>query len=222
MIEKTLLIFDIDGTLLLTKEIGDQCFIDTFEQVYQCSLGNLQWEDFTNVTDSALFIDLYHMTTDKLPLRTEIYHFKKAYYNALLSLTKTHTSSFTCVEGAKEFLQYCQLKKWPTAIATGSWREIATLKISTCNLPIFDLPIATSDDSHIRTQIITSAIEKSMLQYRISHFDQIFYFGDGIWDKKSAEALGLEFIGIDTENNGSLKKSGVVKVFRNFNELDLW
>jgi hypothetical protein len=57
-IEKTLLIFDINDTLCDTKVVGDNCFIETFEKIHQCSLQNIEWENFTNVTDTGLYEDL--------------------------------------------------------------------------------------------------------------------------------------------------------------------
>jgi hypothetical protein len=50
-------------------------------------------------------------------------------------------------------------------------------------------------------------------------FKSITYFGDGIWDFTVATELGYNFIGIDFNGNGFLKKIGVENVYRNFIEL---
>ena len=55
-----LLIFDIDGTICLTKDEGDKCFTDVFEELYNVSLADINWENFPNVTDTALYDDLYN------------------------------------------------------------------------------------------------------------------------------------------------------------------
>ena len=46
--------------------------------------------------------------------------------------------------------------------------------------------------------------------------EQIIYFGDGEWDYKTCQNLGVDFIGIDIENNGKLSKLGANVVFHDY------
>ena len=46
--------------------------------------------------------------------------------------------------------------------------------------------------------------------------EQIVYFGDGEWDYKTCQNLGITFIGIDIENDGKLSKLGANTVFRDY------
>ena len=192
------------------------CFIEVFEKLYQCNLGNIEWENFTNVTDTALYNDLYKLHFQFEPTAIEIQKFKSAYYSQLLILTKTVKDKFKLVEGANEFLSMCQQKKLPVAIATGNWLDVAYLKMKTCNLNFENIPISSTDDDYRRTEIVKTVIEKAKKYYNIKTFESITYFGDGIWDKKCCADLGINFIGIDIDNTQKLQQAGAEKVCRNF------
>jgi phosphoglycolate phosphatase-like HAD superfamily hydrolase len=213
-----LLVFDIDGTLCQTKEIGDDCFVELFEKKYQCDLTGIEWENFVNVTDTALYNDLYKMQFGSDANQMEMQVFKQAYYAALLALTKTKSECFKVVEGANDFLLYCQQNDIPIAIATGSWLDIALLKMNACGLQTQTIPISSSDDDDTRTGIVTSAIEKSEKQYHIEGFEKVIYFGDGLWDLKCCQALNIPFVGIDIDDNRKLHHAGVQYIYPNFKE----
>jgi phosphoglycolate phosphatase-like HAD superfamily hydrolase len=220
--EPTLYIFDIDGTLCNTKEIGDNCFIEVFEQMYHCQLKNIQWENFTHVTDAALYRDLYKFYFQIDPTVKETQLFKKEYYKQLYSLTQIKAQHFKLVKGANEFLLTCKQNNIPTAIATGSWLDIALLKMNACNLYFKNTPLGTSDDDYRRTGIVKSVIEKSKQFYTIDTYRNITYFGDGLWDFECCKQLNIDFIGIDIDNNGKLQNAGVKNVIANFSELIFW
>jgi phosphoglycolate phosphatase-like HAD superfamily hydrolase len=214
----TLFIFDIDGTLCETKDIGDNCFIEVFEEMYLCKLGNIQWENFTNVTDTALYNDLYKLHFDIVPTETETRRFKQEYYRQLNSLARTRPQHFKMVEGAAEF---CKQSEISIAIATGSWLDVAELKMNACKLDFDNIPISSSNDDGRRTEIVKSVIKKSKQFYAVHTFSAITYFGDGLWDKQCCDELGIDFIGIDTDNNQKLQKAKAKKVYTNFLNIEI-
>lgn len=216
-----LLIFDIDGTLCQTKAIGDNCFIEVFEEMHQCKLANIAWENFTNVTDTALYSDLYKMQFSFEPSKNKTQMFKIEYYKQLVNLTKTKADCFKETDGAFEFLTHCKQNNISIAIATGSWLDIALLKLNSCNMNFEEIPISSSDDDYRRTKIVKSVIEKSKKHYKTSQFTKIIYFGDGIWDYVCCQELEINFVGIDTDNTQKLKQAGAKKVVTNFRGLDL-
>ncbi|MDI9311177.1 MAG: HAD hydrolase-like protein [Limnohabitans sp.] len=215
MIDKTLLIFDIDGTLCNTKEISDNCFIETFKKIYNYDYQSIEWENFKNITDEALFYDLYKFHFSEKPTLSEIQNFKNQYYKQLLKLT----NKFNLVKGANELLLKCKQNNTPIAIATGSWLNIALLKMNATKLNYLNIPISSSNDSFKRTEIVKSVISKSKQFYNTKNFKNITYFGDGLWDKKCCEDLGINFIGVDIDNNQKLKLADTKTIINDFTQI---
>jgi beta-phosphoglucomutase-like phosphatase (HAD superfamily) len=122
-----LLIFDIDGTICNTKLVSDNCFIKTFETMYNCHLANIEWETFTNVTDNGLYNDLFFQYNKKLPNNIEKTKFETLYKSNLIKEFSKNTSYE--VEGTKQFISFCKNKNICISIATGNWRSISELKM---------------------------------------------------------------------------------------------
>jgi phosphoglycolate phosphatase-like HAD superfamily hydrolase len=59
-------------------------------------------------------------------------------------------------------------------------------------------------------------IELAKQQYDCSKFDDIIYIGDGAWDVKMAQSLGIRLIGVDVNANGRLKELGVQNIIKDF------
>lgn len=215
-----LLIFDIDGTLCDTKDIGDNCFIELFEQKYQCNLGNIEWERFPNVTDKGLFCDVYQMQFGIVPTIEIIEDFKKVYCQEITKLADNQADKFKVVKGANEFLAACKEKNLPIAIATGAWRDVALLKMQTAGLHFENIVLASSDDDFRRTGIVETAIENVKIQHQKTGFEKIVYFGDGLWDLKCCQDLDIHFIGVDIDGNQKLHKAGTPFIVEHFEKLE--
>lgn len=221
--EKTapgLLIFDIDGTLCLTKEVGDSCFLDLYNEWYPGSGAVPDWENVPHVTDSGILQHLFHSWHRRMPTPEEALRFQQEYSRRMAGLVAQHQHRFKPVAGASEFLRKCRRMQMPIAIATGAWREIAVMKLDACRLDYGNAPLCTADDSHRRTEIVSLAIRAAQDAHGVKGFDEVTYFGDGLWDKKCCEELGIRFIGIDTEGNGRLALAGVQEVYKDFTSLE--
>ena len=57
-----------------------------------------------------------------------------------------------------------------------------------------------------------------MDKHHIKGFETITYFGDGLWDFKTTQKLEINFIGVDSKNNGYLKDNGAKQVIKDFIE----
>lgn len=213
-----LLIFDIDGTLCDTKDVGDNCFIELFEQKYKCNLGNVEWERFPNVTDKALFYDTYQMQFGIVPTVEIIEEFKALYRQEIIKLTENQADKFRVVKGANEFLAHCKAKNLHIAIATGAWKEVAILKMQAAGLHYEHIVLASSDDDFRRTGIVNKAIKNVKNAQQCIDFEKIIYFGDGLWDLKCCQDLNIDFIGLDIDNNQKLKKAGVPFIVEHFED----
>lgn len=209
-----LLVFDIDGTLCDTKTVGDNCFINTFEAMYNCNLGKIQWEYFTNVTDAALYHDLFFQIKKTKATGDEIIKFKLTYESNLKTLFAGNLVSAT--PGANEFISYCKQQNFYLSIATGNWLNSALIKMDACGLNYKSISISSSDDALRREEILLSAIGKAKNRHKQSDFGRIVYFGDGRWDYECAKNLNIDFVGVDINKSGTLISTNAKHIIPNF------
>jgi phosphoglycolate phosphatase-like HAD superfamily hydrolase len=109
------------------------------------------------------------------------------------------------------------------AIASGSWRVSAEVKLKSAGIELNDFPASFADDGRSREEILGSAVSKAQLRYRQNHFARIVSVGDGLWDVRTARNLGFPFLGIGCDDRMTkLLRAGathVIKDFKNYAEV---
>lgn len=212
-----LAIFDIDGTVVNSVSVDDECFIQTFMDLYQIDLSGADWNDFEHVTDSGLTNEIFLKHLDRLPTEGEVNRTKDYFFDLLTS----RVSEFQEISGASEFIaRLGAQKKVLIAFATGGWSRTAYLKLQCLNIKVIDYILRSADDHYKRTEITKLAIQAAIEQYDIRHVDSITYFGDGQWDLRASKELNIDFVGIDYENNGRLSAKGAKNVIKNYLDVD--
>lgn len=208
-----LILFDIDGTLLDSIKIDDFCFKSTFKKLHHIDLSNAEWNDFKHVTDLGLTKEIFEKYLNKQPSYSEIDAIKSEFIKQISSKTK----EITQIKGAFEFLELVDSHNDLTiAIATGGWKETAVLKCKAIGIDLDMYVVGSSNDHYDRSRIIQISMDKALKEYRQNFFDSVVYFGDGIWDFEATGKLGINFIGVDSKNDGTLKNAGCKTVIRDF------
>jgi len=212
-----LIIFDIDGTILDSVNADDECFIETFKNLYQIDLTNTDWNDFKNVTDTGLTIEIIEKWFNQTPSKEEIETIKKHFY----SLLKRRVNEFAEIENALSFIKMLLEKPdFEIGFATGGWKETAVLKCSSIGLSLNDFIFYSSNDHFNRAKIIEFVIKDAFNKNGNKEFEYVFYFGDGLWDFNATIELGIDFIGVDYKSNNKLYKAGAKKIIQNYVESD--
>ncbi|HAS47216.1 MAG TPA: hypothetical protein DCS93_42430 [Microscillaceae bacterium] len=212
-----LIIFDIDGTIINSVKTDDECFIQTFAALYQIDLAKANWNEFTHVTDWGLTQEIFEKWQGRMPTKEDIITIKNHFYGLLLQ----RANEFTEVKNALIFIQ--QLSSMPDVeigFATGGWKETAELKCNTIGLDLNNFIFKSSNDHFQRDKIMELVIEEAVNKHHNAEFESITYFGDGLWDLKATQALGINFIGVDNTQNHKLRKAGVEKVISDYEDLD--
>jgi phosphoglycolate phosphatase-like HAD superfamily hydrolase len=107
--------------------------------------------------------------------------------------------------------------EWRVAIASGSWRVSAELKLRVAGIEGDDFPAAFADDGLSREEILKSAVLRAQLSYQQGHFTRIVSVGDGLWDVRTARNLRFAFLGIGgEERRKTLHRAGAKHVIRDF------
>ncbi|NOR18670.1 MAG: HAD hydrolase-like protein [Xanthomonadales bacterium] len=194
----TVFILDLDGTLMPSAEIDNQCF---WEAVFRCygkkeSLPDLH--GFKHVTDTGILDEWCIGEIGRPPLRAETEQIKQLFLQLLQAAASSNPAQFTALPGVCDWLEAVSKNAMVHAgIATGGWERSASMKMKLSGLDRFNLPLASSDDAAPRTEIMRNAAQKTFIEPLDFEADYI-YIGDRIWDLQASQELGWGFIGIAT------------------------
>ncbi|MGI9629257.1 MAG: HAD family hydrolase [Longimicrobiales bacterium] len=195
-----LVVFDIDDTLTRTMDVDTQCFVQTGSDLLRMELDDVSWDDFPDVTDTAVLNVIYERRRGRLPTDTEVGRFIDYFLTLLREHHEVDASRFRQVEGAQTLLAALGTRNdWTVALATGAWKRTAEFKLNVAG--IFDelLPLATSDDHHTRAGIFNTAVQRAKRASGTSGYHRIVAVGDGPWDVRTAQELGVPFIGVGSD-----------------------
>ncbi len=94
------------------------------------------------------------------------------------------------------------------------------MKLRRANIPTEQLPLASSDDSPSREQILRIALQRAAARTG-RDFDVVTYVGDALWDLSAARYWGFHFVGIACDNDErQLRSAGATVVFPDFTDRD--
>ena len=218
---KTLVIFDIDGTLLHSNKVDSRSFGETWMQIYKTPMPNLDWHDYAHVTDTCIFETMFKKHYDKLPTAEAIQIFQLQFKERLQQNRLANPSDFMEVPGALSlFKKLISQKDKIIGIGTGGWKMHAQLKLRHIGIEPEGLPAAYADGNYTREDILQSSIDQAKTK---GDFDRIVYVGDAIWDVQTTRAMQLNFIGLRIEGDYEvLKKEGAQHVLSNYLEEELF
>jgi phosphoglycolate phosphatase-like HAD superfamily hydrolase len=214
-----LIVFDVDGTLARTTRVDALCYIRTVAEQLAVEV-DTNWSAYRHVTDAGILSEILKRNRiAETPARVAAVH--ERFLNLLSAALQADPGFCREVPGASALLQH--LRELPgvcIAIATGSWAESARLKLAHASIGIEHLPLASSDDSPSREEILRLACKRAAVLSG-TPFDSMTYLGDAPWDVSAARALGCGFIGIACDGDaGQLRAAGSSLILRDFTDRD--
>ena len=196
------IILDIDGTLIDSMGVDPTLYFSSIERV----LGPVHLRDlndYDHVTDSGILGQI--LAENGFSDVGEIIASVKTAFMEGLNSHIEDMGSFPIIDGAVQFVERIRRSTdMRIAIATGCWRESALLKLQTSGFKIEGIPLATSDDSPSRVEIMRSA-----LQMTASDAGAVTYFGDAEWDQHACHDLGWNFVAVGPRLGGIKSYSSI-------------
>ncbi len=210
-------ILDLDGTLMPSAEIDNECF---WQAVYACfgkrdALPDLH--GFKHVTDSGILDEWCGRELGRSPRAQETAQIRRHFLQLLESAAGRQSRHFNPLPGVVDWLQEVSGHDTVYAgIATGGWEHSARLKLKLAGLDRFDLPLASSDDAVARTEIMQIAGRRT-LDHQRGNQAVFTYVGDRTWDLKASQVLDWKFIGIAAGTRAEqLKQAGATHIHADF------
>ena len=215
-----LVIFDIDGTLADTKTVDDRCFVEAFFTTFQIDIRHQKWEDLTNLTDWGITEEIIQKELKRNPTKAEYGLMEANMIHNLQTAKAENSTHFQEILGAKTFFDHLQtLPNITLGIATGAWEKSALIKLGSINIDPANLPFSNSSHFKTREAITNHAIEQASAIHS-QDFEEVIYFGDGVWDYKTCQNLGIRFIGIDVLQDDKLRQIGAETIFEDYRNRD--
>lgn len=220
LLKKTLIIFDIDGTLVFSNKVDSQCFAETYDKVYGRPFPSIDWRRYPHVTDHAIFHSVIREQFGRPCEPGEIEAFQNHFVELLEQKRKEQPEGFREVPGAREtVLRLLGHPDYAVGIGTGGWHRPACLKLNHVNIPLENIYLSAADGKETRKAIIEEAVHFSKQKHR--SFERIVYVGDAVWDVRTTRNMSMNFVGIRKDGDVDvLRREGAAVVLEDFSDHD--
>jgi phosphoglycolate phosphatase len=208
----TILLFDIDGTILDVHHAGRRAIQLAFGERYQRHDACDSFS-FGGMTDIAIVKQgLAHIDQPSNTL-----HIAKTIdcYLQHLELQLKHTAA-TCFVGIRETIERAKSSGHAVGLGTGNVRHGAFLKLSQVGLGESDFSFGGyGDDAEMRSELVAAGASRGAAQLAISvNQARVVIIGDTPKDVEAARANGAECLAVTTGGFGAqaLKEAGATVV----------
>jgi phosphoglycolate phosphatase-like HAD superfamily hydrolase len=211
-----LIIFDIDDTLTKSEYQHQLAYVNTMKEFGITEI-NQNWKEYKHHTDSYILKKNYEKNFSKKFDLSFIEGFENRMMELIISLKKVSE-----IKGAKSVIDYFNGRTdYVISFATGSLLKPAFIKLNQSGIKYNKELVVGSNGIYDREGIVEKAIERAKDFHQVNLFDNIIAVGDGIWDLKTAQNLGLHFIGIGMKNYADFAKENVKVHIKNWSGFDL-
>jgi beta-phosphoglucomutase-like phosphatase (HAD superfamily) len=213
-------VLDIDGTLMHTHEIDNDCYWEAVHEVYGMHGTAARLETFEHISDSGILREWCQRRLGRDPFGPEVEAIRERFLALMETVSAERPELFQPRPGLEPWLEGMNGKAGThLAIATGSWGNTAHFKLEFSGLSRFGLALASADDAVRRTEIMRTAVTRLGLPGPAADY-RITYIGDGPWDLEASLELGWSFIGIaEGERARTLIELGAERVDADFESL---
>jgi phosphoglycolate phosphatase len=195
---RRLILFDIDGTLLLTGGAGKMAFDRVFAQLY--GIENAWGEIHPDGrTDPSLITELFEKNLKRKPSPQEEKRVREAYAENMAQ-TLEEAPRFRLMPGIDRLLARLGLQEVNSlGLATGNFEETAYLKLKRAGLEKFFPFGGFGSDFRDRLQLTRAALQRGY--QRAGAFispEDCYLVGDTIHDIRCGKLLGMNTVAVAT------------------------
>jgi phosphoglycolate phosphatase-like HAD superfamily hydrolase len=216
---KTLVIFDIDGTLVYSDKIDSRCFAQTYLTIYGKEFPSIDWTTYPHVTDTTIFKTVIQQHFERDATLSEMEEFQHHFVGLLEKNRQVRPTEFFEVPGARSAIhRLLDDERFEVGIGTGGWLRPAMVKLRHVEIPTEPLVIVGADGHEKREGIIGQVME--MVAER-SSYERTVYVGDAIWDVNTTRRMGMNFVGVRRNGDfGVLKSEGTKTILKDYLDYD--
>jgi phosphoglycolate phosphatase-like HAD superfamily hydrolase len=216
--KRTLVIFDVDGTLTDSNGVDGACYVAALEDALGLRLESPDWSPFADCTDAGIAAELFSRTHGRVLSDPELAEFAACFCERLQRTLQREPCAE--IRGASALVGRIRAQEpWSACVATGAWRRSAELKLAAARVDVSGLAFASCDDAHSRRDIVRAAMRKAADLQAGGGFDACVAVGDGVWDLETAAALRIPFVGVARgDQAAALRSRGATVVFEDLSD----
>lgn len=217
-----LLLFDIDGTLLLSGGAGRRAMEKAFEEVFGVPSG-FQGIEMAGKTDTGILEEALR-NQDIRASDEQIQTFKQRYFDLLQDEIRKPSERQRLMPGIRELLDH--LSRHPEVVLgllTGNWRQSGLIKLRHFSLADYFKIGAFAEDAPSREGLVPVAVERyRALTGQKPAADEVWVIGDTPRDVACARPHGARAIAVATGTYSfeELAAARPDALFRDFSDLD--
>ncbi len=194
-----LLLFDLDGTLILTGGAGTRALERTFQKLYGIREALTDGVRFHGRTDPAIIRDIFQKKFGRNYSPEESENIRKEYLVFLKEEVK-NSSGYTLMSGVPDLLIHLSARDdILLGLATGNIEEAAWIKLDRSGIGVFFKFGGFGSDSEDREELIRAAISRGskLLGYSVDN-KKVFVIGDTPLDIVHGRAVGALTVAVAT------------------------
>ncbi|MFD3873089.1 HAD family hydrolase [Streptomyces sp. NPDC058623] len=182
----TLIVFDIDGTLLHSVAAHQAAFLGALGDSGLTEI-DARWSGYRHHTDSWIFREVFRANEGRFPDAAQTQRFADLLHERFVAATAA--DGVEQLPGAAAFLhRLAEDDAYEVAFATGGMREVTAAKLAPLGA---SGPVSTASEHTYREHLVREAVHRAG-----GDFERVVCVGDGPWDLRAAVATGSQFIGM--------------------------
>lgn len=191
-----LLLFDIDGTLILSGGAGLRAMTRAFARLYGIADG-LAGVNLSGRTDNSILRDA--LAKFDLPDTEEVEaEFKALYFELLAEEMPLPVDGKRIMPGVAELLEALASRpEVHLGLLTGNWQTSGYLKLADFGLDRYFQFGAFADDSSIRDELLPFAVERFERRHKLRpQPEEVYVIGDTPYDIRCARPHGARAVAV--------------------------
>ena len=211
---KTLVIFDVDNTLVYSDGRDSKQFAEAFCEVFNTEQApSINWNDYTHVSDHTIIREAYKRQFGEYPTPEQHELLIDNYVARLATQRQIDPHGHKAVPNAAQTVLQLLEEGYLVGLATGGLERPAKLKLRHIGLNPDVLYGSYADGRDSREDIINGVFE----QLNLEEITRIVYIGDAPWDVSTTRNMNLPLVGIRRRGDvEALLKEGASHVLADY------
>jgi len=202
-VKRHILVLDIDGTLTDTVALHQRAFLGAMQALALPAL-ETDWGAYPHHTDTGILRHALAMNGRAEPSVGQLMAFEQDLARRFLDelaaaptpVAPTPAAPIQPIPGAADFVHGLADSAWAVVFATGGVRAVSGVKLQAAGIPFSDAALFTASEEPARDALVARAIAHAHRAYPQTRDGVVVSMGDGLWDLKVAQQLGLRFLGV--------------------------